>query len=122
MDSHGFKTCSTVKFSSAARLLPASWCPDKDLVLVITSAAGKDRLALWPREGGRKMWEVDIDLEAAEGAGVTGIAWSPDGQLLGVGSRKPVHELSPQLHRPIHRRLALSAGRDTSLAPGRTPR
>lgn len=77
MDTQAFKTCATVRFPSAARLLPSSWCPDKDLVIVVTNVAGKDRLALWPREGGRKMWEVDI-----EEAEVADIAWSPDGQCL----------------------------------------
>ncbi|KAJ3554550.1 hypothetical protein NM688_g3049 [Phlebia brevispora] len=94
MDSQAFKTCSTVKFSSAARLLPSSWCPDKDLVLVVTNVAGKDRLALWPREGGRKMWEVDINREASEGSEVTGVAWSPDGLHIAVSH----HPLALTLH------------------------
>ena len=87
MDSHGFKTCSTVKFASAARLLPSSWCPDKDLILVVINVGGKDRVALWPREGGRKMWEVDIMHESSESGGeVVGVAWSPDGQSMCVGN------------------------------------
>ena len=122
MDSHGFKTCSTVKFSSAARLLPSSWCPDKDLVLVITRTAGKDGLALWPREGGRKMWEVDIDLEASERAEVNGIAWSPDGKFSALGSWGTVIELSSQLYRLKHCCITPPTCRDASFVAGWPPR
>lgn len=82
MSSDGFKTCATVRFSSKARLLPTSWCPDKDLVLVVTNLAGKDRISLWPREGARKMWEVEPNIEVAEGTQIIDVAWSPDGTLL----------------------------------------
>ena len=82
MSSDGFKTCATVRFATKARLLPTSWCPDKDLVLVVTNLAGKDRLSLWPREGARKMWEVEPNIEVAEGTQIIDVAWSPDGTSL----------------------------------------
>lgn len=85
MDSQGLNTCATVKFASAARLLPTSWCPDKDLILVIMNAGDKERLALWPREGGRKMWEVDCTPTAPEPGGkavIAAFAWSPDGLFI----------------------------------------
>ena len=82
MGSQGFRTCATIKLSSEARLLASSWCPDKDLLLAITNVGGRDKLSLWPREGARKMWEVEPCVEEAEQDEITGIAWSPDGEIV----------------------------------------
>lgn len=83
-ESQAFAPIANVAFSSSARILSSSWCPDKDLIVVVLRVANKDRLSLWKMQGS-KIWEVEVDAEAAEGAGsaetsIAGVAWSPDSE------------------------------------------
>lgn len=69
-----FATLATIQFPSPAHLLASSWCPDKDLLVVIIRLSGKDRLSLWKMQGSKK-WEVDIDTGS-----LVAVTWSPDGK------------------------------------------
>lgn len=71
-------SCATIGFTSPTRLLRSTWCPDKDLLVVVIRVAGKDKLGLWNMSGSKK-WEVDIEKESANGQEIVDIAWSPDG-------------------------------------------
>ena len=74
-----------VQFPVATHVFRTSWCPDKDLLVVVIRVAGKDKLGLWNMSGSKK-WEVDIEKESANGQEIVDIAWSPDG--LSYVSRK----------------------------------
>jgi anaphase-promoting complex subunit 4 len=74
-------TIETIGFLARSRVLRTSWCPDKDLLVVVIHVAGKDKLGLWKMTGSKK-WEVDIERESAEGQTIVDIAWSPDGKIL----------------------------------------
>lgn len=64
----------------ASRLLPSSWCPDKDLLVVIPRVGSKDRLSLWNMQGSKK-WEVEVDSDNTAKNTIVDIAWSPDGMF-----------------------------------------
>ena len=75
-----FSPTANVAFASRGRIIHSSWCPDKDLLVVIVRVAGKDRLSLWKMQGS-KIWEVDIVAEAADASTestVIDVTWSPD--------------------------------------------
>ncbi|KAI0932220.1 hypothetical protein AcW1_000598 [Taiwanofungus camphoratus] len=78
-----FATLATIQFPSPAHLLASSWCPDKDLLVVIIRLSGKDRLSLWKMQGSKK-WEVDIDTGS-----LVAVTWSPDGQTIAVAHEPP---------------------------------
>ena len=87
-ESQAFAAIANVAFSSSARILPLSWCPDKDLLVVVLRVANKDRLSLWKMQGS-KIWEVEVDAEATEGASsaetnIVDVAWSPDSEQRAV--------------------------------------
>jgi anaphase-promoting complex subunit 4 len=73
-----FALLATLTFPEPARLLKESWCPDKDLLLLVTRIGSKDKMSLWQMQGTRK-WEVDVDTDAAREHRIVDIAWSPDG-------------------------------------------
>lgn len=80
--SQAFASIANTFFPTEARVLPSSWCPDKDLLALITNVAGKDRLSLWKMQGS-KIWEVDVHPDATEGSTesrIVDISWSPDSQ------------------------------------------
>ena len=68
---------ASFRLPSAARLLPTSLCPDKDLLLLITSVNNKDRLSLWNIQGSKK-WEVEVDLVGPNPEEIVALTWSPD--------------------------------------------
>ena len=67
-----------LQLPASSRLLPSSWCPDKDLLVVVPRSGNKDRLSLWKMQGSKK-WEVDVDSDNATQSAIVDIAWSPDG-------------------------------------------
>jgi anaphase-promoting complex subunit 4 len=78
-----FSSMANVAFASQSRITHSSWCPDKDLLVVIVCVAGKDRLSLWKMQGS-KIWEVDIQAEPSEASTestIVDIAWSPDSKI-----------------------------------------
>ena len=82
--SQAFACIANVSFPSATRVLPSSWCPDKDLLALVTNVVGKDRLSLWKMQGG-KIWEVDVYPDAGEGSTqsrIVEVSWSPDSEPL----------------------------------------
>ncbi|CCM01973.1 uncharacterized protein FIBRA_04046 [Fibroporia radiculosa] len=89
MSSNPFIPLATIQLPSPARLLPSSWCPDKDLLVVITQLGGKDRLSLWKMQGSKK-WEVGFDSDITTATDeIVGIAWSPDGQSIAAAHNPP---------------------------------
>lgn len=80
-DAQDFSSIANISLASSARLLRSSWCPDKDLLVLIVRISNKDRLSLWKMQGS-KIWEVDIDTDAVEGSSaetsIVDVAWSPD--------------------------------------------
>lgn len=69
---------ANVRLPSPSRMLQASWCPDKDLLVMVVHVADKDKLSLWEMTGVKK-WEVDIERESSSGQEIVDISWSPDG-------------------------------------------
>lgn len=61
-----------------SRVLRTSWCPDKDLLVIVAHVAGRDKLSLWKMTGSKK-WEVDIERDNASGQEIADMSWSPDG-------------------------------------------
>jgi len=72
-----FTSLANIRLASPSRILPASCCPDKDLVILLSRLGGVDRMSLWHSTQGTRVWEVDIG--TGEMSHVVGIAWSPDG-------------------------------------------
>ena len=70
---------ANVRLPSPSRVLQSSWCPDKDLLVMVTRVSDKDKLSLWKMTGSKK-WEVDIERESSTGQQIIDIAWSPDGR------------------------------------------
>ncbi|KAI0094909.1 anaphase-promoting complex, cyclosome, subunit 4-domain-containing protein [Irpex rosettiformis] len=100
---------ATIGFSNPTKILRSTWCPDKDLLVVVAHVGAKDKLGLWNMSGSKK-WEVDIESESANGREIVDIAWSPDGQYIAVASNPPLvtlHSLQDgqqerALHIPFH--------------------
>lgn len=83
-DAQDFSSIANISLASSARILRSSWCPDKDLLVLIVRISSKDRLSLWKMQGS-KIWEVDIDMDAVEGSSsaetsIVDVAWSPDSE------------------------------------------
>ncbi|KAI0695596.1 anaphase-promoting complex, cyclosome, subunit 4-domain-containing protein [Cytidiella melzeri] len=78
-----------IRFPARSSILRSSWCPDKDLVVVVVHAVGKDKISLWKMTGSKK-WEVDIERESTGSHEIVDIAWSPDGQYIAVASNPPL--------------------------------
>ena len=68
---------ASFRLPSAARLLPTALCPDKDLLLLITTLNNKDRLSLWNLQGSKK-WEVEVDASGPNPEEIVALTWSPD--------------------------------------------
>jgi anaphase-promoting complex subunit 4 len=68
---------ASFQLPSAARLLPTALCPDKDLLLLVTSLNNKDRLSLWNLQGSKK-WEVEVDASGPNPEEIVALTWSPD--------------------------------------------
>ncbi|KZT74640.1 hypothetical protein DAEQUDRAFT_311 [Daedalea quercina L-15889] len=89
MQANPFLSLAVVQLPSHARLLPSSWCPDKDLLAIVTRPRGKDRLSLYKMQGS-KVWEVNFDVDGSTGdEEVVDIAWSPDCQTVAVAHKPP---------------------------------
>ena len=71
---------ATIQLPAASRLLPTSWCPDKDLLVVTTHVSHQEKMTLYKMQGSKK-WEVTIQpqLLGKTEAEVVAVAWSPDG-------------------------------------------
>lgn len=70
---------ATISLPNPGRILRTSWCPDKDLVAVLSRFAHQEKLALWKMSGSKK-WEVDLPGNADyKVEHIVDIAWSPDG-------------------------------------------
>ncbi|KAI0078893.1 hypothetical protein K474DRAFT_1659827 [Panus rudis PR-1116 ss-1] len=89
---NAFASVSNVRLPGRARLLPSSWCPDKDILALITHSGGRDKLSLWKMQGAKK-WEVDIESDQAGPLRIVDIAWSPDGTLIAVALDPPAVSL-----------------------------
>ncbi|OBZ78996.1 Anaphase-promoting complex subunit 4 [Grifola frondosa] len=76
---------ANVRLPSSSRLLPSSWCPDKDLVLVVSRLGNEEKLSLWKMQGSKK-WEIDIQSDTTK---IVDIAWGPDGQTIAVAHDPP---------------------------------
>lgn len=83
MNGDAFSSLALIQLPSPSRILNASCCPDKDLVLLISRIGGQDRMSLWKVQG-QKKWDVNVGAEASESEHIVGIAWSPDGMLTSI--------------------------------------
>lgn len=83
MGANAFASLAVLQMPPFSRLLPASCCPDKDLVLVVSRLGGKDRLSLWKMQGSKK-WEIDIYTDGSHNEEIVDLAWSPNGQTIVV--------------------------------------
>ncbi|KAL1737184.1 anaphase-promoting complex, cyclosome, subunit 4-domain-containing protein [Schizophyllum commune] len=88
MNGDAFSSLALIQLPSPSRILNASCCPDKDLVLLISRIGGQDRMSLWKVQG-QKKWDVNVGAEASESEHIVGIAWSPDGQSIAVAHDPP---------------------------------
>jgi anaphase-promoting complex subunit 4 len=73
-----FVSLAKLQLAPSSRLLSSACCPDKDLVVTISSLNGKDHVSLWKMQGSKK-WEVDVHSDSVCNETVVGLAWSPDG-------------------------------------------
>jgi anaphase-promoting complex subunit 4 len=73
-----FDVFSTTYIRTPARLLRSSCCPDKDLVVLITRPANKDRLTLYKLQG-TKQWDADVDKSLPDDETIVDIYWDPTG-------------------------------------------
>ena len=80
MDAQSFTSLASVGLPSRGKLFQNSWCPDKDLLAVITRHGTRDKLGLWKMQGSRK-WETDVDGDLTGPNTIMDIAWSPDGMM-----------------------------------------
>ncbi|KAL0571815.1 hypothetical protein V5O48_010145 [Marasmius crinis-equi] len=85
MEPNAFTQLTAIQLPSPSRLLPSACCPDKDLLLLVTRIAGRDRLSLW-KVGGTKTWEIDVGANTER---IVGFDWSPDGQSIAVAHDPP---------------------------------
>ncbi|KAH9946631.1 anaphase-promoting complex, cyclosome, subunit 4-domain-containing protein [Amylocystis lapponica] len=83
MQPNPFVSLAIVQLPSPVRVLRSSWCPDKDLLVIITRLGGKDRLSLWKMQGAKK-WEVDLDPDGPNKNEVVAMTWSPDAQTIAI--------------------------------------
>ncbi|CAL1695872.1 unnamed protein product [Somion occarium] len=88
MDSDAFISLANIRLPTSSRLLPSSWCPDKDLFLLVSRSAGRDKLSLWKMQGAKK-WEVTFDSDQPGAKEVVDVAWSPDGTSIAVAHHPP---------------------------------
>lgn len=74
---------ATIQLPTASRILHASWCPDKDLLVVISRMAHQEKMTLYKMQGSKK-WEVTIQPSnvGKVQTEVVGVAWSPDGKSI----------------------------------------
>lgn len=74
---------ATIQLPSTSRVLHSSWCPDKDLLVVISRVAHQEKMTLYKMQGSKK-WEVVIQPTnvGKVQTEVVGVAWSPDGTLV----------------------------------------
>jgi hypothetical protein len=73
----GFSPTGTLQFTAPSRLPKNACCPDKALVVIVTSDDTREKLSLWSLSGARK-WEIDFVEEGSERQSIVAIAWSPD--------------------------------------------
>ncbi|KAJ3010595.1 hypothetical protein NUW54_g2431 [Trametes sanguinea] len=77
---------ATISLPNPARILRTAWCPDKDLVVILSRFAHQEKLSLWKMSGSKK-WEIDLpgnnDYHVDR---IVDIAWSPDVQSIAVVS------------------------------------
>ncbi|KAK7463599.1 hypothetical protein VKT23_005542 [Stygiomarasmius scandens] len=85
MDAESFSSYGVVQLATPCRFIPSACCPDKDLVLLVTRAGGRDRMGLWTLSG-TKTWEVDPSPSSER---IVSCAWSPDGQSIAVAQHPP---------------------------------
>lgn len=89
MEENAFSSLALVHLPTPARVLRSSWCPDKDLLVVVTRLGGKDRVSLWKMHGAKK-WEVGFDANStASSDEVVDICWSPDTQTIAIAHNPP---------------------------------
>lgn len=74
-----FASLASLRLPVSSRILRSSWCPDKDLLVIITRPGGREKLSLWKMQGSKK-WEVDFERDTLGSESVIDIAWSPDGE------------------------------------------
>ncbi|KAI1797865.1 anaphase-promoting complex, cyclosome, subunit 4-domain-containing protein [Ganoderma leucocontextum] len=78
---------ANTQLPTTSRVLPTSWCPDKDLLVVTSHVSHQEKMTLYKMQGSKK-WEVTIQpqLLGKMEAEVVGVAWSPDAQSIAVAS------------------------------------
>lgn len=95
MEENAFSSLALVHLPTPARVLRSSWCPDKDLLVVVTRLGGKDRVSLWKMHGAKK-WEVGFDANStASSDEVVDICWSPDSESHIMSSILPMLTAEP---------------------------
>ena len=75
-----FVSLAKLQLPVSSRLFPSACCPDKDLVVTISSQNGKDHVSLWKMQGSKK-WQVDVRSDSVRNETIVDLAWSPDGVL-----------------------------------------
>lgn len=95
MEHDAFASLAVLQLSSPCRLLPPACCPDKDLVVLVSRLAGRDRLTLWKMQGTKK-WDIEVECDESSVESVSALAWSPCGQTIAVShgfSRVTLHSV-----------------------------
>ncbi|KAF9270239.1 hypothetical protein L218DRAFT_22909 [Marasmius fiardii PR-910] len=113
MECNAFSSLATSQLPSAGRLLSSACCPDKDLLLLVTRVAGRDRMSLW-KVSGAKTWEVDVSTNSER---IIGFDWSPDGQSIAVAHDPPaitIHSIQDG-HEERSLRIECLSGENTKL-------
>ncbi|KAI8995617.1 anaphase-promoting complex, cyclosome, subunit 4-domain-containing protein [Trametes punicea] len=77
---------ATISLPNPSRILRTSWCPDKDLLVILSRFAHQEKLSLWKMSGSKK-WEIDLPGNTEHKIErIVDIAWSPDVQSIAVVS------------------------------------
>lgn len=77
---NAFASIANLRLPTTARLLPTSWCPDKDLLAVILRTNNRDKLSLWKMQGAKK-WEIGFDGYDPVSEEIVDFTWGTDGRI-----------------------------------------
>ncbi|KZT54382.1 hypothetical protein CALCODRAFT_485585 [Calocera cornea HHB12733] len=87
-----FTSLSSFSLSSASRLTRNSFCPTKDLLVLVSEHEGVDRVSLWKATGAR-VWDLSLGKQDR----FVELAWSPDGNFL-IIAREPARLTLHSVH------------------------
>ncbi|KAI0778173.1 anaphase-promoting complex, cyclosome, subunit 4-domain-containing protein [Trametes elegans] len=104
---------ATISLPHPSRVLRTAWCPDKDLVVVLSRFAHQERLSLWKMSGSKK-WEIELPGNTEHQIEqMVDIAWSPDVQSIAVASNPGIITIHSLQNGNVERAIPVTPGRRT---------